>query len=74
MGNRFVVAGAPRLRPSAPCTNPVSTPTHPPTNANKQAVGSDSRLRAFFTDDSLTRGLLFGCKDAAPLLDMPLGE
>lgn len=39
-----------------------------------QAVGADERLRAFFSDDSLSAGLLFRCKDANIGLEAPLGE
>ena len=39
-----------------------------------KAVGTDARLRCFFADDSRSRGLLIGCKDAAPQLEEPLGE
>lgn len=39
-----------------------------------QAVGDDSRLRAFFVDNTLSTGLLFGCRGATPLLEEPLGE
>ena len=35
---------------------------------------TDNRLRAFFPDDSLSQGLLFGCQGDSPLLDSPLGE
>ena len=38
-----------------------------------QAVATDNRLRAFFPDDSLSHGLLFGCQGARPLLGGPLG-
>jgi hypothetical protein len=38
-----------------------------------QAVGEDSRLRAFFPDDSLAAGLLLACQDANPQLESPLG-
>lgn len=39
-----------------------------------QAVGEDSRLRAFFPDASLATGLLFGCQDANLRMEAPLGE
>lgn len=45
----------------------------PPPCHTLQAVQTDNRLRAFFPDDSLTHGLLFGCQGARPLLGAPLG-
>ena len=41
-----------------------------------RAVDADTRLRAFFEGDDARRslGLLFGCEDACPLMEAPLGE
>lgn len=52
----------------------LTTATGPHGCFSWQAVGDDSRLRAFFVDDTRGAGLLFGCQGATPLLEEPLGR